>query len=84
MNELERNKLAKLFNKNFVKITNHHKYGTRQATSSKYFLRRVDKKIAQNQFSFLEDQNSEYNLSSNKNKLWDSFRKQYNRSLLKT
>ena len=52
MYKLELNKLSKLFNNNFLKITNHHKYGTRQATSSDYFLPQVDKKIAQKQLSF--------------------------------
>ena len=52
MYKLEHNKFPKLFNNNFVKITNHHKYGTRQATSSNYFLPRVGKKLAQNQLSF--------------------------------
>ena len=52
MYKSEHNELPKLFNNNFVKITNHHKYGTKQATSSNYFLFRVGKKIAQNQLSF--------------------------------
>ena len=51
MYKLEHNKLLKLFN-NFVKMTNHRTYGTRQATSSNYFLPHVGKKIAQSQLSF--------------------------------
>ena len=56
MYKLEHSKLPKLFNSNLVKITNHHKYGTRQATSSNYFLPRVGKKMHRTN-SFLEDQN---------------------------
>ena len=56
MYKLEHNKLPNLLNNNFVKITNHHKYGTRQAITSYYFLPRVGKKITQNQL-LLEDQN---------------------------
>ena len=51
MYKLEHNKLPKLFNNNFAKITKYHKYGTRQDTSSNYFLPRFGKKTAQNQLS---------------------------------
>ena len=56
MYKLEHNKVPKLCNSNFVKTTTHYEYGTRQATGSNYFLSRVGKKTAQNQY-FLEDQN---------------------------
>ena len=56
MYKLEHNKFLKLFNNNFVKITNQHKYGTRQATSSNYFLPRVGKKLHRINY-LLEDQN---------------------------
>ena len=56
MYKLEHNKLLKLCNNNFVKITNYHKYGTRQTTISNYFLPSVGKNIAQSQY-LLQDQN---------------------------
>ena len=80
MHKLERNKLPKLFNNNFVKITNHHKYGTRQATGSNYFLPHVGKKFAQNQLSFKGSKLWSTIKLQIKNKQWDSFMKQYNQS----
>ena len=74
---MEHNKLPKLFNNNFVKITNHHKYDTRPATNFNYFLPRVGKKIAQKKMSFRGSKlRSTTNLQF-KNKQWDSFTKQY-------
>ena len=82
MYKLEHNKLPKLFTNNLVKITNHQTYGTRQATSSNYFLPRVGKKIAQNQLSFRGSKLwSKINLHI-KSKQWDSFTKQYIQFLL--
>ena len=52
MYKLELNKFPILFSNDFVIITNHHKCGTRQATSSNYFLPRVGNVIVQNQLSF--------------------------------
>ena len=56
MYKLEHNKLLRLFNNNFFKITSHHKYGTRQASSSNYFFPRVGKKLHITNY-LLEDQN---------------------------
>ena len=57
MYKLEHNKLPKLFNNYFVKTTNYHKYGTRQATSSNYFLPRIGKKKMHRSSYLLEPQN---------------------------
>ena len=58
MPKLEHNKLPKLFNNNFVKITNHHKYGTRKVISSNYsaFFLSLAKKMNKTKY-LLEDQN---------------------------
>ena len=84
MYKLEYNKLRKVFNKNFVKITSHNKYGTRQATSSKYFVPRVGKIIVQNQLSFRASKLWRTINLQIKNKQLDSFTKQYTYSLLKS
>ena len=67
MYKLEYNKFPKLFSYTLAKITYHHEYGTKEATSSNYFLPSVDKKIAQNQLSFRESKLwSTINLQKNK------------------
>ena len=84
MYRLEHNKLPKLCNNNFVKMTNYHKYGTRRATISNYFLPSVGKNIAQNQLSFTGSKLRRTIKIQIKNKQWDSFTKQCIQSLLKS
>ena len=83
MYKLEHNKLPKLFNNNFVKTTNHHKYGTLDKLPAPIaFFLVLAKKIAQSQLSFRGSKIwSTINLQI-KNKQWDSFTKQYIQSLL--
>ena len=72
MYKLEHNKVPILFNNNFIKITNHHKYGTRlQSPAPITFFLVSAKKLHRTNYLLTD---AKINLQI-KNTQWDSFTK---------